>query len=284
MLNIFTTISKNDVTSLALGCFDGMHLGHLKLVESLDENGALLVINKLKGKMLCSNEQKKELAKKPVIEVDFESIKSLEGKEFLDCLKKQFIHLKFIVVGYDFSFGRNKAYRATDIKSLSSIKTLIVDKFSIDGVGVHASLIKDFLAKANLQKAREFLGRNYSIKAKVVKGQGLGSKALFATVNLECEDYFLPFHGVYASLLKGKNKIYKSVSFLGIRSSDGNFAIESHILENYEDGFNQGDVLELEFVDFIRENQKFQDLKKLKQQIAKDIKQAQKLLRKNDER
>lgn len=81
-MNIFTTMLKTNVSSLALGCFDGMHLGHLKLVEHLDENGILLVINKFKGKMLCSNTQKEEISKKKVIELDFESIKSLEGKEF----------------------------------------------------------------------------------------------------------------------------------------------------------------------------------------------------------
>ncbi|CAM3994365.1 bifunctional riboflavin kinase/FAD synthetase [Campylobacter hepaticus] len=278
-MNIFTTMLKTNVSSLALGCFDGMHLGHLKLVEHLDENGILLVINKFKGKMLCSNTQKEEISKKKVIELDFESIKSLEGKEFLDFLKKEFIHLKLIVVGYDFSFGKNRVYKAQDIELLSKIKTLIVDKFSIDGVAVHTSLIKDFLAKANLQKVKKFLGRNYSIKARVVKGQGLGSKELFATINLECKDYFLPSNGVYASILKSKNKIYKSVSFIGIRSSDDKFAIESHILEHLNEKFSLDEVLELEFVDFIRENQKFKDLKKLKDQIAKDIHQAHSLLR-----
>ena len=64
-------------------------------------------------------------------------------------MEKEFVNLKFIVVGYDFSFGKNRAYNAKDIESLSGIKTIIVDEFSIDGIGVHASLIKDFLSKAN---------------------------------------------------------------------------------------------------------------------------------------
>ncbi|MFY4724625.1 bifunctional riboflavin kinase/FAD synthetase [Campylobacter jejuni] len=284
MLNIFTTMLKTSITSLAIGCFDGMHLGHLKLVKYLDENGVLLVINKFKGNFLCSNHQKEEISGKKIIEVDFESIKSLDGKDFLNFLKKEFTNLNFIVVGYDFSFGKNRAYSAKDIELLSGIKTVIVDEFRIGGVGVHASLIKDFLSKANLQKAKEFLGRNYSIKGKIVKGQGLGSKELFATINLDCKSYFLPQNGVYATLLKSQKKIYKSVSFLGIRSSDENFAIESHILEKLDENFTYGEFLELEFVAFLRENQKFQDLKKLKNQITKDIKQAQILLRKNDER
>ena len=284
MLNIFTTISKTNITSLAIGCFDGMHLGHLKLVKCLDENGVLLVINKFKDQFLCLNHQKEEISGKKVIEVDFESIKFLEGRDFLEFLKKEFVNLKFIVVGYDFSFGRNRAYVAKDIEPLSGIKTLIVDEFSIGGVGVHASLIKDFLAKANLQKAKEFLGRNYSIQGKVIKGQGLGSKEHFATINLDCEGYFLPQKGVYATLLKSQRKIYKSVSFLGIRSSDKNFAIESHVLENFDGNFKEGDILELEFIAFLRENQKFEDLKKLKNQIAKDIGQAKELLRENNER
>lgn len=284
MLNIFTTIPKINITSLAMGCFDGMHLGHLKLVQALDEKGVLLVINKYKGNILCSNEEKEKISGKKVIELDFESIKSLDGKDFLSFLKKEFVSLKLIVVGYDFTFGKNRAYKATDIESLSGIKTIIVDEFSIEKIPVHSRVIKDFLAKANLQKAREFLGRNYSIKGKMIKGQGLGSKELFATINLDCKAYFLPQNGVYASLLKSRRKIYKSVSFLGVRTSDGNFAVESHILEELDEKFTQGEFFELEFVAFLRENQKFQDLQKLKFQIAKDIEQAKQVLRKNDER
>ncbi|TEY02424.1 bifunctional riboflavin kinase/FAD synthetase [Campylobacter sp. US33a] len=278
MWNISTTTQKDKITSIAIGCFDGVHLGHKKLISHLDDFGVLLVIDKFKGKKLCDNEQKVFLANKNLIELDFESIKNLDGREFLQILKKEFINLEKIVVGYDFSFGKNRAFKAIDIEKLSEIKTIIVDEFSIDKIGVHSSKIKEFLEQGDIKNANLFLGRTYSIKGKVIKGQGLGKKELFATLNLKCDEYFLPKNGVYATFAKYKNKSYKSVSFIGIRSTDESFAIESHIIENFDEKVKTDDAIELFFVDFLRQNQRFDDLKLLKEQIAKDIEKAKKLL------
>ncbi|QWU80170.1 bifunctional riboflavin kinase/FAD synthetase [Campylobacter novaezeelandiae] len=279
MLSISTTIVKDKVKSLAIGSFDGIHLGHKKLIDYLDDQGILLIIDKFKGKKLCTNQDKFFLTKKEIVELDFKDIKTLDGKEFLQFLKKEFRNLKLIIVGYDFSFGKNRAYKANDIEMLSGIKTIIVDEFSINGVGVHTSLIKEYLKQGDIKKANSFLGRNYGIKGRLIKGQGLGSKELFATLNLECKDYFLPKDGVYATFIKFKNQNYKSVSFIGIRSSDNNFSIESHILEEFDDELKLHEILELEFVDYIRENQKFEDLNKLKNQISKDIQKAKEILK-----
>lgn len=279
MLSISTTIVKDKVKSLAIGSFDGIHLGHKKLIDHLDDQGILLIIDKFKGKKLCTNQDKFFLTKKEIVELDFKDIKTLDGKEFLQFLKKEFRNLKLIIVGYDFSFGKNRAYKANDIEMLSGIKTIIVDEFSINGVGVHTSLIKEYLKQGDIKKANSFLGRNYGIKGRLIKGQGLGSKELFATLNLECKDYFLPKDGVYATFIKFKNQSYKSVSFIGIRSSDNNFSIESHILEEFDDELKLHEILELEFVDYIRENQKFEDLNKLKNQISKDMQKAKEILK-----
>lgn len=279
MLSISTTIVKDKVKSLAIGSFDGIHLGHKKLIDYLDDQGILLIIDKFKGKKLCTNQDKFFLTKKEIVELDFKDIKTLDGKEFLQFLKKEFRNLKLIIVGYDFSFGKNRAYKANDIEMLSGIKTIIVDEFSINGVGVHTSLIKEYLKQGDIKKANSFLGRNYGIKGRLIKGQGLGSKELFATLNLECKDYFLPKDGVYATFIKFKNQSYKSVSFIGIRSSDNNFSIESHILEEFDNELKLHEILELEFVDYIRENQKFEDLNKLKNQISKDIQKAKEILK-----
>lgn len=278
MWNISTTIQKDKITSIAIGCFDGVHLGHKKLILHLDEFGALLIIDKFKGKKLCDNEEKALLANKNLIELDFENIKDLDGKEFLQILKNEFINLEKIVVGYDFSFGKNRAFKAKDIEKLSNIKTIIVDEFSIDKIGVHSSKIKEFLSTGDIKKANLFLGRIYSIKATIIKGQGIGAKELFATLNLRSDEYFLPKNGVYATFTRYKDKNYKSVSFVGIRSTDENFAIESHIIENFDEKVQINDEIRLFFVDFLRQNQKFKDLKLLKDQIAKDIEKARNIL------
>lgn len=276
-MSFFTILEKNEVKTLAIGCFDGMHLGHLELIKRLDKNGALLVINKFKGEILSDEKQKQKLSKRAIFTLEFEEIRHLRAKEFLDFLKQEFVNLRHIVVGYDFVFGHNKEAGAFDIERLSGIKTSVVPEFKLDGLSVHASLIKDFLARGFVEKAGHFLGRKYSIKADVISGQGLGKKELFATLNLRNFNYFLPKNGVYASMIKIGEERFKSVSFLGVRSTDLAFSIETHIIENFEKEVGVDEEVELFFIKFLRENEKFNDLKALKEKIKQDIKLAKEI-------
>ncbi|HEC1572845.1 TPA: bifunctional riboflavin kinase/FAD synthetase [Campylobacter upsaliensis] len=282
MMSFFTILEKNEVKTLAIGCFDGIHLGHLELIKRLDLNGALLVINKFKGEILSDFKQKQELGKRAIFTLEFEKIRHLKAQDFLHLLRQEFKFLEHIVVGYDFVFGHNKEAGAFDIERLSGIKTSIVPEFKLDGLSVHASLIKDFLARGEVKKAERFLGRKYSIKARVIRGQGLGKKELFATLNLENLDYFLPKNGVYASMIKIGEERFKSVSFLGVRSTDLAFSVETHIVEEFQKEVRVGEEVELFFIEFLRENEKFSNLKALKEKIKQDVEQAKEIL--SDER
>ncbi|ARE80886.1 bifunctional riboflavin kinase/FAD synthetase [Campylobacter helveticus] len=282
MMNFSIILEKASVKTLAIGCFDGIHLGHLELIKKLDKNGALLIIDKFKGEVLSDERQKQELSKRAIFTLEFEKIRHLSARDFLEFLKKEFVNLEHIVVGYDFTFGRNKEAVAYDIEKLSKIKTSVVPEFKLEELSVHTSLIKEFLSLGAVEKARRFLGRIYSIKARLVKGQGLGKRELFATLNLENLNYFLPKNGVYASLIKVQEKGFKSVSFLGFRSTDLAFSIETHIIEEFKNAVQVGEEMELFFVKFLRENEKFSDLKALKAQISQDIGQAKEIL--NNER
>lgn len=278
MLNISTTTPRHRIKALAIGCFDGLHLGHLELIKHLGEHSVLLMIDKFKSRKLCTNKQKQDLTKKEVIELDFESIKDLDGKVFFDALKKEFPNLEHVVVGYDFYFGKDRKYKAQDIEKISGLKTTIVPEYKIGSKAVHTSLIKDFLSKGELERANEFLGRIYSIEGNLIKGQGLGSKELFATLNLECKEYFLPKNGVYATFCELRARVYKSVSFIGERFSDKNFAIETHILEDFKLQLRPKEPLKLSFIKFLRENHNFSESSLLKAQISRDIEQALKIL------
>ncbi|EAJ1253941.1 bifunctional riboflavin kinase/FAD synthetase [Campylobacter lari] len=277
MLSFFTPIEKTKITNLAIGSFDGMHLGHFELFKHLGKNGALFVIIKDEKEALTPKYFRASIVDFPLIFCDFLQIKDFKGKDFLEFLKQEFPNLKKIIVGYDFKFGKERKNSAKDIQNLSNLQTIIIDEFKIQNKSVHTSMIKSLLKKAKVKEAKNFLGRFYTIQAKIIKGQGIGAKELFATLNLLAKDFFLPKDGVYATLVKIKDKTYQSVSFLGIRSTDKKFSIETHILDDTFISSNANSV-ELSFIDYIRANKNFEDLSLLKTQITKDIKRAKEIL------
>ena len=264
---------KNSIDTVAIGVFDGVHKGHLELFKHLGGNGAVIIIDSEQKDSLTPFKKKCNLIRHPIFFYKLQDIKNLHGKEFIELLQKEFTALKKIVVGYDFYFGKNRKNGVKDLELFFDGEVKIVDEFMISKQSVHSTLIKSLLGEGKIAGANRYLGRTYSIEGFVVKGQGLGKKSLYPTINVENQDgYFLPKNGVYATLFFTKNDIYKTATFIGNRvSSDGNFAIESYLLDVKNIDISLNDSVEIFFVEFIRENRKFDDLKKLKEQIENDI-------------
>lgn len=266
------------ITHIALGKFDGMHLAHRELFKHLGENGAVFCIES-GGELLTPN---KELyCDKEMIFVDFSDIGEWSGEYFVKVLQDKFRALQKLVVGYDFCFGKNRAWSAADLVDLFDGEVVIVPEFRIKAQGVHSSVIKESIKQGDMQSSRAMLGRYYEIYGKVISGQNLGSKQLYATINLETSGYVLPQNGVYASFTKLQNRIYKSVCFVGHRlSTDGAFSIETHIIDKdfvAQDRVS-ADSISVCFVEKIRDNCTFSDLSELKSRIGKDISQAHSIL------
>jgi len=207
----------------------------------------------------------------------FDIIKSLTPKEFVHKLSVDFPSLETIVVGYDFHFGKNKAGNAQMLEELGGGKVVIVDEVSIDNIPVHSRTIKRYLREGRVEMANKLLGRTYVIEGRVIQGQGLGKKELVPTLNLYVKDYQLPLEGVYVTRTEIEDEWLNSVSFLGHRvTTDGSYAVETHIID--KDIGEISGIVSLEFVAFIRGNQKFDSLDLLKQQIQDDISNAKKNL------
>ncbi len=270
-----TVLVKDSVETIAIGSFDGIHLGHKQLIDRLGSHGALFVIDKDQAN-LTPGLKRSEYSKYPCMFYHFLKVKDLSGEEFMVLLKKEFVNLKKIVVGYDFWFGKQRSCSATDLIKLFDGEVEIVKEFLYDGVSVHSSVIREALVSKDIDNANRFFGREYSLVGRVVKGQGLGKKELYPTINIKTKDYLLPSDGVYATRTKIGEKIYDSVSFLGTRvSTDCKYSIETHVLD---DDIEVGDELEIFFVHFLRENRKFSNLKDLKTQITIDIDSAKSAL------
>lgn len=272
MWRVFMPIRRDRVKVIAVGKFDGLHRGHMALAKKVGKDGTLVVIQNHTA-VLTPERKRDDVLGKECYYYELNNIKNLNGAEFVALLKRDFKNLKKIVVGYDFTFGAGRCCKALDLKELFDGEVEIVKEQFYHGISVHSYYIKEALKKGNIKEANALLGRKYSIDADVISGQGLGKKELFATLNLKVQGFILPKNGVYASLCKIDKTIYKSVSFIGIRqSTDGEFSVETHILdENIRQSVKQ---VELYFVDFIRENRKFDHLVALKEQIKKDIVQA----------
>lgn len=272
----FTILKKDKIDTIAIGSFDGIHLGHQQLIKRLGTNGALFVIDKDQAN-LTPGVKRIEYSKHPCMFYHFLKIKDLTGKEFVSLLKKEFVNLKKIVVGYDFMFGVNRSCVAKDLCTLFDGKVEIVDEFFYEGVSVHSSLIREMIEKGQLAKANSFLGREFSLVGEVISGQGLGKSVLYPTINIKVKGYVLPYDGVYATRTRIGTDIYESVSFIGKRvSTDGSFAIETHILDSNIKSTPQ--TVEIFFVKYLRKNRKFANLEALKQQITLDIQEAKQSL------
>ncbi len=259
-----------NVKAIAIGGFDGMHVGHQELFERTGDAGAILVIETGYANLTPakSREHHSDL---PIFYYDLESIRHLDAKGFVDKLLSEFPQLQKIVVGYDFHFGQDRCYNFDDLRTLFSGEVVVVDEVKVDNDSVHSHKIRAKLQIGDIKGANRFLGYNYSISGRKVQGQGLGKKELFATINIEAKGFLLPQEGVYVTTarLNDEEHYHPAVSFIGHRvSTDGSFAVETHILDGEVE---EVEKIRLSFVDFIRPNQKFESMELLKEAIANDI-------------
>ena len=267
-MNIVTTMKNS--TAIAIGGFDGMHIGHQHLFAELGDKGTIVVIETGYAN-LTPKKERENFTNYPILYIDLKEIRHLDGKEFVSLLQEKFPKLQKIVVGYDFHFGKDRKYSFDDLKSFFSKEVKVVDEVSFHGDSIHSHKIRTKIKIGDIKGANDFLGHNYTIKGALVAGQGIGKKELVATINIDARGFLIPKEGVYVTLTRidDEEHYHPSVSFVGHRvTTDGSYAVESHILD--------GEVLckkeaRISFVSFIRENQKFDSISELKKAINKDI-------------
>jgi len=264
---------NNQIKSIAIGSFDGMHVAHQTLIEQVE---AIVIIERNSG-YLTPGYKRSFYTSKMCCFYHFDKIKSLSPEAFVNKLKEDFPHLEKIVVGYDFAFGKEKAGNADHLNELFDGEVCIVKEVCVEGIPVHSRTIKAYLGEGNIALANKLLGREYVIEGEVIKGQGLGKKELVPTLNLHTDYYQLPLEGVYATRTKVEKRWLASVTFLGHRvTTDGSYAVETYVLDQ-DIGEIKGQI-ELKFVGFIRTNKKFDSLNLLREQIQNDINIAKKIL------
>lgn len=278
---------------LVLGCFDGLHIGHCELLKQAKLqakiNGLDLGVMMFKegkgGRQVFTFEERLKFLEpynvKFVLAVDFtDEFKATSPKDFLSNVESK-LNLKALMSGRDFRFGAGAKGKSSNLKSYaededSGIWYMAVKDVTYVGEKVSTSLIKTCLEQGNLVKANALLGRNFSVTGIVIEGANRGKKVVgFPTVNLRYPtDKYEIKKGVYkVKCLVGEEE------FIGIANygSRPTFNEDKCVLEAYIDGFTgslYGRAVTIEFVEFIRDIQKFDSAEELKTQLKDDLKRA----------
>jgi len=262
------------VHALAIGNFDGMHLGHAALFERLGPQGGGLVVEHYRAS-LTPGAYRAAFCDRPLFFYDFEKIRDLSPEDFIGRLRIDFPALRRIVVGEDFRFG---AARQGDVRRLAELfdgETQVVEEVKVGGEGIHTRRIRAIVEKGDVATAAEWLGHLYTVWGEVVTGQGLGSQSLVPTINLKTGRFLLPAAGVYRTDTQIEGIWHPSVTFVGHRhTTDGAFAVETHLLDGFGGVTKPLTEVAVAWRSFIRPNRPFATLEALKAQIHKDIEVA----------
>ncbi len=283
--------------NLAIGNFDGVHLGHQKIIDDLIKYSRInscpsailsfkphprqFFSNEYRNFQITSEENKIYLLNKQGIDHYFslefnENIASLPPKDFITKILIEKFNIKHLVIGYDFKFGKDREGNASLLQEQSKILgfdiNIIKPIKSIQNSDVYSSsIIREFIRDGNMEKAKLFLGRNWSMQGTVIKGDRRATAMNFPTANLVLGELIHPKKGVYAVRARYIDKWSNGIANFGERPTVDRkrLFLEAHLFK-----FNQniyGKKLTVEFLTFIREEKKFDNFALLAEQIQKDI-------------
>ena len=293
----FDEESRNNY--IALGSFDGLHLGHLSLVRKVKnlaaKNGGKSVVFTFKNhprtfinnnnlELIMTNEEKLKVLECENINVvafkDFdENIMKISPEDFVEWLCESY-NVKGIVVGFNFKFGYKNLGDIELLKKFEEeykYKLYVMEPCKIQGEIISSTTIRKELIEGNVRKAFNMLSRPYMLSGKVIDGKKLGRTIGFPTANLEIDkEKVIPKKGVYYTNVKINEKIFKGITSVGNNPTvDGQeLTVETYILDFSNDIY--GKEINIYFIDRIRDEIKFNNLNELIEQLKKDKKFAEK--------
>ena len=285
---------------IAVGNFDGLHLGHQKVIKeakikayksrlpfgvmTFEPVPVMFFNNKIKNHRINSIEQKKDQLKR--LKVDFliiikfnKRFSSLTAEKFIEKIIYKKTNCKFIYISKNFKFGYKRKGNLKTLKLFEKkydYKSIITKPYKKNKKIISSTLIRKKIAFGKINEVNKLLNRNWCISGKVIEGNKRGRKIGFPTCNLKMDNYTIPRLGVYAVRVKSNTFNKKGIANIGYRPT---FNGQSLLLETNIFGINKNlynKVLNVHFEKFIRKEKKFQNIQKLKKQIKIDIKKAKK--------
>lgn len=287
---------NNSNSVVTIGTFDGVHIGHQKIIKRLIKSAKKqnllsivltffphprMVLQKVTNiKLINTIDEKAQLLDN--LELNYLVVKEftrefsrLTALEFVKDTLVNKLHIKHIIIGYDHQFGRNRTANIDDLKEYGEIYDFEVTEISaqdIDEVTISSTKIRNALNEGDIATANAFLGYNFMLTGTIVKGKGLGKQIGFPTANLHIsEDYkLIPKNGVYVvkSSLDGKT-VYGMMNIGTNPTVGGKFqSVEIHFFDFNQDIYDKKVTIEL--LKRLRDEQKFESLEALKNQLHKD--------------
>lgn len=300
-MKLYTDLEQFNANNpvVTIGTFDGVHLGHQKVISRLQEfaklhNGETVIFtfhthprlvtspNEDNLRLLTTLSEKIKLFEKYgidhlIIYTFDKSFSELLYSEFVEKILVEKLRTHCLVVGYDHKFGKNREGGFNYLKNCADkfgFKIEQLDALLVEEDSVSSTLIRNALQNGKIEKANQYLGYNFTLHGTVVEGKQLGRKLGFPTANIEASDKhkIIPGYGVYAVKVELSNVIYNGMLNIGTRptfnKNADNRSIEVNIFDFEENVY--GKEITLEFIKKIRDEQKFSNIEMLVNQLVKD--------------
>ena len=307
-MKVFTTIPNypsENKSIVTIGTFDGVHLGHRVILKRMKE-----IAKKTKGKsvlltffphprhvlhkdnqdmkLITTLQEKQDLINQAgldnlVIHEFTKKFSRIKPVNFVRDILVEQLNVHTLVIGYDHHFGRNREGSIQELTTLADLYDFNIEKIDpqyFEDVTVSSSKIRKLIEKGEMVKAKQYLGYEFMLNGKVIKGNSLGKTINFPTANIVVENKWkiLPADGVYAVKIVLEEKEYKGMMNIGQKPTvDGNgLSLEVNIFDFNQDIYGKG--IEIRFVKRIRDERKFENLQGLKKQLLIDRNKARKIL------
>ncbi len=292
-INDFKSTKK---TILTLGTFDGVHVGHRKILEKLTENTEngkyescvltffphprMVLKGKSEVKLLNTIDEKIELLEKIgienlVIHPFDEKFSELTAEEFVKTVLVEQFHIQKIIIGHDHRFGRNRTANIDDLINFGKQYNFEVEQISvqeINDVSISSTKIRTALNEGNMALSNEFLGYDYFLTGIITRGKQLGRTIGFPTANIQIQENYklIPRNGVYVVKSIINQKLVFGMMNIGFNPTVAgeNLSIEVHYFNFDADLYDQ--KIKVSLLEYLRPEQKFGSVDLLKEQLARD--------------
>ena len=295
-IDVIQKHSQKNESIITIGTFDGVHKGHKIVIDQLKNNLNLTplvitfnkspkeIINKDPIQSIYEIRTKKKLIEnlgvKEIISIDFDdSIKNLKADEFISLLKK-YLKLKVLVIGEDTTIGKDKIGKKNGLSDLLlkfNVNLKLIEVKESNKKKISSSEIKKQIFNGNLKEVNENLQNKYFMEGDVIEGKKLGRKLGYPTANLNfSKEIVIPKDGIYKTISVLEDESFSSITSIG---NNPTFNEELKTIETYIIDFNQNiynKKLKIIFIDFIREQIKFDNEQDLVSQMNKDLKKIMK--------